>query len=494
MLFNRSTKEINEYGLNKYHEHILNHLKITEALTSSNRIDEDFFEINKILEIIRNQDEEFIFFVSLAASKILDYNSKGEHYYSLIFLNEILNENLNEKEFIKIWQNLYNIFINKMEFKHIFDKEENLFEILFFNYFFNLIIRRFSNLIEIEDYIQLLNIYSEVENYDILFYFMENNDFLHINENNLLESDKKLFENYFYTNTKEKGNSSDNNKINNTYKMLSNFNKKLIKKDTCLEYNILLIYKLVNYFCQNFQIQKNEINYLIKICEAFKFLFRIISNINNFNELTMDSISYIHNIFKLLQEDNFICSFISQKAVGLSDSFYRVVDCIIPRLMVSLPSIDDQKWHFFLSILNTLINTLLIEEEKIQIKSFTTLKMLFEGIKIPAMILKEVMNIFASYFNGMRLCNYKHLKFWIDLFTIFDYLIKANEEILNNENEMGRLWQIYIKGFVDNYRQTNKINLSEIEKIDYLVKEMLKETLNFVYNRGKIIYNNLTFL
>jgi hypothetical protein len=60
--------------------------------------------------------------------------------------------------------------------------------------------------------------------------------------------------------------------------------------------------------------------------------------------------------------------------------------------------------------------------------------------------------------------------------------------------KLGRLWQIYIKGFVDNYRQTNKINLSEIEKIDYLVKEMLKETLNFVYNRGKIIYNNLTFL
>jgi len=522
--------------LNNYRSHILNHLKISEALTSPSNIDEDFFELGRILEIIRNQDEEFIFFVSLAASKILDYNSKAEHYYSLIFLNEILNENLNEKEFIKIWQNLFNIFINKMEFKHLFDKEENLFEILFFNFFFNLIIRRFAHLVETEDYIQLLSTYLELENYDILFYFMENNDLLQINENNILECDKKKFSliaNGIHNNqnrnlnininsethTNKNTNNNNNNNINSislnannnshntnnnniTYNNnnnknqtpknlkhlinLKSFNSKLIRNDTSLEYNILLIYKLINYFSQSFHAQKGDLVILQKLQGAFKFLYRILTNLRSFNEISFDTLSYIHNIFKLLQEENFVCIFIAQKnAAGCAESFYRLVESIVPRLLPILPSIDDQKWHFFLSVLNTLVTTLLIEDPLTQVKSFEFLKIIFDGIKIPAMILKEVLNILASYFNGMRLCNFKHSKYWIDLFAVFDNVIKANEDLLNNENEMGRLWQIYVKGFVDNYRQTKKIDSAEKEDVDFQTKMKLKETLNFVYNRGK---------
>ena len=459
--------------MNNYKNHIFQHLRITEEVKSNNSFDEEFFELKKILEIIRNQDEEFIFFVSLAASKILDYN-KAEHYYSLIFLNEILNENLNEKEFIKIWQNLFNIFTNKLEFKHIFDKEENLFEILFFNHFFNLIIHRFCHLIEIEDYIQLLSIYSEIENLEILFYFMENNDFLHINSGCYLESDDK---NIFFSYNK---NSKYNPKKNSLE--LNKYNK-LIKRDISVELNILLIYKLINYFSQNFQNQKSELS-IEKLKDSFKFLYRIISNITNFNDITLDTLSYLHNIFKLLQENNFICFYISYKP-DYDESFYRVVNEIIPKLIISLPNIDDQKWHFFLSIMNTLINTLLLEDEITQKKSFVYLTKLFSYIKIPPMILKEVLNILASYFNGMRLCNFKHSNFWIDLFNIFNYLFVYNEEMINNEKEMDRLWQIYIKGFMDNYRQNKK---QGDDLTDINTKSIIRDTLNFVYSRGKLLF------
>lgn len=435
----------------------------------------------------------------------------------MIFLNEILNENLNEKEFIKIWQNLFNIFINKMEFKHLFDREENLFEILFFNFFFNLIIRRFSHLIETDDYIQLLTNYLELENYDILFYFMENNDILQINENNCLENEKEKFcfnnknninddnNNKNESNivkTINKNNETNTNSINDSFISknnsdknllcslkqrinLQNLNLKLIKKDTCIEYNILLVNKLINYYALNFQGQKNDAIMLAKLKDSFKFLFRILSNLTSFNEITLDSLSYIHNTFKLLQEENFVCLFISQKnGAGCAESFYRLVETLIPRLLPSLPAIDDQKWHFFLSVLNTLVTTLLIEEAFTQAKSFEFLKKMFFEIKIPAMILKEVLNIFASYFNGMRLCNFKHANYWIDLFAVFDNIIKANEDFVNNENEMGRLWQIYVKGFVDNYRQTKKIDSSEKEEIDVQTKLKLKETLNFVFSKS----------
>lgn len=457
-------------------------MKISDALTANNS-DEDFFELKRILEIIRTQDEEFIFFVSLAASKILDYNSKAEHYYSLIFLNEILNENLNEKEFMKIWQNLFNIFINKMEFKHIFDKEENLFEILFFNYFFNLIIRRFSHLIETDDYIQLLSNYSEIENSDILYYFMENNDLIHINQSNILDCDKKNFSFDCINDIEEESSYKLRKENKEKIILLNNVNSKLVKKDIPVELNVLLLFKLINYYSQNFLNSKTEIQFLEKLKNTFKFMFRILSNIKDFNEITLDTLVYIHNTFKLLQENNFICVYLIQKP-DYPDIFYSVVKTIVPKLLCSLPNIDDQKWHFYLSVLNTLINTLLIENEKIQANSFECLKNLFDKIKIPFMILKEVLNILASYFNGMRLCNYKHPMFWLDLFTIFKYIFLANEEIVNNENEMTRLWQIYVKGFLDNYRQTKKNELNLTAEIDTQVKSIIKDTLDFIYRIG----------
>ena len=71
---------------------------VNVGLTTSNNVynqniihedneEEGLIDISKIFEIIKTQEEEFIFFVTLAASKILDYTTKNEYYLSLVFLN-----------------------------------------------------------------------------------------------------------------------------------------------------------------------------------------------------------------------------------------------------------------------------------------------------------------------------------------------------------------------------------------------------------------------
>ncbi len=473
---------------------------------------QNIFELEKILDIIRNEDEEFIFFVSLAASKILDNNKKTERYYSLIFLNEILNENLKEKEFLKIWPNLFNIFINKMEFKHIFDKEENLFEILFFNYFFNLIIRRFFHLIEPQDYQNLLIIYNEIDNFDILFNFIENNDVIFITSDNLQKNDKGILsfsyknENFNFMefkqflileekNLREKEKDKDKGKININLKKNEIFNynynfnfdpSKFIRKDTSLEIIILIIFKLIKYNSQNFfnlQLsQNNDFNYLDKIKDCFKFLYRIIYHIKNFEDISIDTLTNIHNIFKLLQEKNLICIILSTN-IENSNYFYLLIENLIPKLLISLPNVDDQKWHFYLSVLNTLTNSLLIKENNLQRLTFLHLKNLFRDVKIPKMILKEVFNILASYYNQIRIEVFKHEKYWEDLFFIFFNLIKSNEDIVYTENEIATFWQIYVKGFLDCFRTTSKSENIDDDNI-LEARILIKETLNFVYNKG----------
>ena len=72
--------------------------------------------------------------------------------------------------------NLLNITRDKFEFKSMFDNEENLFDIMFLNFVITEIMSRFMNVIEIEDYLLILERYLEAENYDVLLLLMESND------------------------------------------------------------------------------------------------------------------------------------------------------------------------------------------------------------------------------------------------------------------------------------------------------------------------------
>jgi hypothetical protein len=79
------------------------------------------------------------------------------------------------KNSILIRPNLLNITRDKMEFKSMFEKEENLFDIMFLNFVVIEIMSRFMNIIDIEDYILILEKYSEVENNDVLLLLIESN-------------------------------------------------------------------------------------------------------------------------------------------------------------------------------------------------------------------------------------------------------------------------------------------------------------------------------
>ncbi len=57
----------------------------------------------------------------------------------------------------------------------MFEKEENLFDIMFLNFVVIEIMSRFMNIIDIEDYILILEKYSEVENNDVLLLLLESN-------------------------------------------------------------------------------------------------------------------------------------------------------------------------------------------------------------------------------------------------------------------------------------------------------------------------------
>jgi len=135
---------------------------------------EELIDFRQILDIIKTQDEEFIFFSTWASSKIINFNTKTEFYFSLIFLNEILD--VNERKFAKVWPNLLNIIKDKMDSKSIFDNTTNIFDYLFINHVLNEIMSKYSNFIEADEYVQLLDVYMDVENQDLIYNILENNN------------------------------------------------------------------------------------------------------------------------------------------------------------------------------------------------------------------------------------------------------------------------------------------------------------------------------
>lgn len=141
---------------------------------SINSKNEELIDFKKIIDIIKTQDEEFIFFTSWASSKILNFNSKTEFYFSLIFLNELLD--VAERKFAKVWPNLLNIIKDKLDSKKVFDNDVKVFDFLFVTYIINEIMHKYSNIIEVDEYSQLLDVYLDIEDKDLIYHILENNN------------------------------------------------------------------------------------------------------------------------------------------------------------------------------------------------------------------------------------------------------------------------------------------------------------------------------
>ena len=99
--------------------------------------------------------------------------NESDIYISIIFLNEILKQ-IPEKQFGKIWPNIFNIFKSKMIFKSV--NEENIFEILFINFFLTQIIKDYFNNVLNEDYNQILDTYEDIGSVELLLIILDIND------------------------------------------------------------------------------------------------------------------------------------------------------------------------------------------------------------------------------------------------------------------------------------------------------------------------------
>jgi hypothetical protein len=425
--------------MDQYKNYIYRHLKLSDYVMIKN-INEDLIEINKILELIRSQEEEFIFFVNLASSKIINYSNKTEYYYSLIFLNEILDPGLKEKEFIIIWRSLFNIFFNNMEFKHIFDKEENLFDIFFMNNFMYEIMSRFSHVIEIEDYYQLLENYEEIDNFDILFYLLENNDKLIVN----LQKNKNF------------------------------------RKDKIFEYNVNLVMKLIDCHSKTLTNYKNSAN-VQKINSCIIYLKNLLDNLEDFSQLSLDSLTAIHRVIKVLYEYNMVEIF--QNNLKDTSLLHDIVTSIVNKMMNCLPKTNDQKWELFIFTAEYCIKTALSDNQEIQKKFMNITLDMFKTSIVPHLKYKDIFTILSGFYSQFIGLKNKYEEFWIDVFRLFAYIFGNNEELYNSPSDMELLWNLFVKKYLISFVDLTK--KGSIKLSENIYKPVLVDLFNNVKQRGK---------
>jgi hypothetical protein len=421
--------------LEQYRGYIYKHLKINDYVMIKSMNDE-LIELNRILELIRSQEEEFIFFVNLASSKILNYTNKTEYYYSLIFLNEILDPGLKEKEFIIIWRSLFNIFFNNMEFKHIFDKEENLFDILFMNNFMYEIMSRFSHVIEIEDYYQLLENYEEIDNFDILFHLLENNDKLIIN----LQKNKNF------------------------------------RKDKVFEYNVNLVMKLIDSHSKTLTSHKSNSN-VQKINSCIVYLAHLLDNLEDFSQLSLEALGAIHKVIKVLSDYNMVQVFLT----SLSDiiTLYDIVNSIVTKMLNCLPKTNDQKWELFIYIAEYCMKISLSDNQDIQKRYIDIVCNMFRSTVLPSLKFKDVNVILGSFYSPFLNLKNKYDTFWINVFKIFDSIFRNNEDLYQTDIEP--IWNLFVKKYLISFVDSNK----KMKLADEVYKPILIDIFMTVQTKGK---------
>lgn len=416
--------------------------------SSLKNFNDELIEIKKILEIIVSQEEEFLFFVHLAASKIPDDNQKAEHYYSLVFLNELLNENTSEKEFTTNWQNLFNIFYNKMDFKHLFDKEENLFDIMYINYFMYEIIIRFYKFIESRDYFQILENYLEIDNAEVLYLIMENN-----------------------------------NKL-----VITATNSNLLNKEGVIEVNLNLMMKLVDYFSSQMTNTRN-IYFAQRLSNCLAFLGYLFECFDDFNILSSDSLSVLNKIVNIFYEHSVISQFsylfgYSSENVNL---VYELINAIVSKMIPNLPKVDDEKWSLYITILQFCLNSLKtqnIDNEDIRRKLFHIVITMYQKPLIPLVKFAKITGLMDGFFNGFSLLKNKSEESWSDVFNAFYFLFINNEELLNSSIDMDSLWSIFVKKYLTAYVDTSsKAKIRESETMN-----ILNNIFPYIMKKGKFKY------
>ena len=427
-------------------------------------------DVKMILNKIKTQEEEFIFFVTYATSKILEYQDQNEIYISLIFLNEIL-KNIPEKQFGKIWPNIFNIFKTKMKFKEV--NEDNIFEILFVNFFLTHIIKDYFNNVLNEDYNQLLETYEDIGSVELLLIVLECNDLFIKSAINL------------------KKNLSQQN-IENLIFLLYKLFLQLSKNITNLSNNYMLN-------AQNGLITINQMNKVV-------YLFKdVLLTIKSNDILTLDCTSRISNIIKLLNDNNIAKIFfeLKQKVNNISE-LVSILSKIISECMdLSLKNLEDSKKNkleeneinklkeknefynsLFIFIGQFTMKCSLIEDEKIQ-KLFFTHISFFVDKPIPRGYVSKVINILQEWHQHFAQLTIKYKNFWRDVINMFYALFINNPGIQNNSTEIEKLWTLLIKKYMISFNDENKKNNNAFTKEEI-------ETIKKIYNIVEKIVHKIT--
>ena len=369
---------------------------------------------NKILDKIRKNQEEFPFFLNLAFMKIIDNKDISELCLSIIFLEEIINQNLSEQEFSKIWHNLLNILYTKLDLNSSFgEKEHIVFEIILISDFVTSTISKYIQFIESQDYYSFIEKYIEVDNLDLIYYFLENNN--------------KIV--------------SQPNSIN------------IIKKEQIMD---SLIYLFDKYVTQASPITPNAIS-LISIQNNEKnqniitFLCNLIQAVPSINYFSSESINTFVKILKTLKEKNIV------------DKPYLVnlIKAIVNKIHNSEISLIDVKWDLFIQLFNFILGAVLNDNTKIQTDYLIILNELMKDIKIPLLKFKEIINIINVFYNTSIYLKQKADYYWEGIFLLFLNIIKSNNDLLSSDNDMENLWNIFIRkyiiSYVDSQRLTNSL-------------------------------------
>ena len=449
---NENKSEINNnYQIQKQNKIKIIEEKIKLKINESSLNVDEFNSKNKlidskiILNKIKRQEEEFIFFVTYATSKILKYEqNENEIYISLIFLNEILKE-IPDKQFGKIWPNIFNIFKSKMIFKTI--NEDNIFEILFINFFLTEIIKDYFNNVLNEDYNQILETYEDIGSVELLLIILEIND-------SFIKSSINL----------KKSLSSQNieNLVFLKYKLFLQLSKNISN----LKDNYMLN-------TQKGILTINQINQVI-------YLFNnVMLTIKSNDTLTSDCISRISNILKLLYDNNIVKIFfeLKQKVENISELISTLSKICAEGIDTTSNLLKKEKQNnklnenelvllkekneffnsIFIFLMQFSLKSALIEDENIQKKFFSKISIFVER-PIPQSMIQKVINLVQDWHQYFAQLKIKYQNFWKDVINMFYALFMNNPAIQNNSTDIEKLWTLLIKKYMITFNDENKMS------------------------------------
>jgi hypothetical protein len=344
---------------------------------------------------------------------------------------------LSEQEFLKIWHNLLNILYTKLDLNSSFgEKEHVVFEIILISDFVTSTISKYIQFIESHDYYSFIEKYIEVDNLDLIYYFLENNN--------------KIV--------------SQQDSIN------------IIKKEQIMD---SLIYLFDKYVTQASPLTPNAISLLSiqnneKNQNIITYLSNLIQAVPSINYFSSDSINTFVKILKTLKEKNIV------------DKPYLInlIKAIVNKIHNSEISLIDVKWDLFIQLFNFILGEVLNDNTKIQTDYLIILNELMKDVKIPLLKFKEITNIVNVFYNTSIYLKQKSEYYWEGIFLLFLNIIKSNDDLLSSDNDMENLWNIFIRkyiiSYVDSQRLTNSLSVeSGSNTMLGLIIDYVKETSKF---------------